>query len=67
MADVIDEAQALTEALSERTIAAARAAAQQPDPVLGECEACLDEDVMVRGCGGILRCTPCRSKWEKRR
>lgn len=67
MADIIDEAQALTETLDARTIAAARAAAQQPDPVLGECEACLDDNVMVRGCGGILRCTPCRERWEKRR
>ncbi|MBE7186368.1 MAG: hypothetical protein INR68_18405 [Methylobacterium mesophilicum] len=67
MADNVDMANDLAEAHAHRSIAAARAAAAQPDPVSGTCEACCDEDVMVRGCGGILRCTPCRSKWEKRR
>ncbi|WP_267395543.1 MULTISPECIES: hypothetical protein [unclassified Sphingomonas] len=65
--DHIDEAQAFTEAHNARSIAAARAAARIPDPVRGDCEACLDEHVMVRGCGGIMRCTPCRSRWEQRR
>jgi hypothetical protein len=67
MADHIDEAQAFTEAHNERAIAAARAAAQLPDLISGSCEACVDDDVMVRMCGGMLRCTPCRAKWEKRR
>ena len=67
MADHIDEAQAFTEAHTARSIAAVRARAAIPDPVMGSCEACCDDDVMVRPAGGILRCTPCRAKWEARR
>lgn len=67
MADHIDEAQAFTEAHNDRVISAARAAADLPPLYRGDCEACCDEDVMVRQCGGMPRCTPCRSKWEVRR
>lgn len=67
MADPVDMANDIAEAHARRSIAAARAAAAVPDPVLGTCEMCCDEDVMVRGAGGMLRCTPCRAKWEKRR
>lgn len=67
MADHIDEAQAFTEAHNERSIAAARAAAATPPIYTGYCEACCDENFPVRQCGGMPRCTPCRSKWEARR
>lgn len=67
MADPIDHASDVTEAERERGIAAARAASAIPDPVIGTCEACCDEDVMVRQCGGMPRCTPCRARWEKRK
>ncbi|MBW6531909.1 hypothetical protein KZ820_14300 [Sphingomonas sp. RRHST34] len=67
MSDAADEANDLAAAFTQRFVDQARAAAAQPDPVRGDCEACCDEDVMVKGAGGIMRCTPCRSKWEKRR
>lgn len=67
MADQIDMANDVAEQHAQRSIARARAAAALPDPVLGDCEACCDDNVMVRGCGGIMRCVDCRTKWEKRR
>lgn len=67
MADDVDRAADIVAEHESRAIAAARAAAAQPDLVPGTCEACCDENVMVRSCGGLMRCTPCRSKWEKRR
>lgn len=66
MADPVDMANDLAEAHADRAIAAARADVT-PAPVTGDCEACCDEDVSVLRRGGILRCTPCRAKWEKRR
>lgn len=67
MPDQIDQANDLASAERDHGIAAARAASVVPDPVRGFCEVCCDEDVMVRQCGGMPRCMPCREKWEKRR
>ncbi|SEM54809.1 hypothetical protein SAMN05192583_0585 [Sphingomonas gellani] len=66
MADPVDQANDFAAAAADRTIAAARAAVR-PDPVIGTCNACLEEDMPVLTCGGMLRCTECRAKWEKRR
>lgn len=67
MSDHVDEANDIATSFTQRLVEQARAAAAQPDPVPGYCEACCDEDVMVKRAGGMMRCTPCRSKWEKRR
>lgn len=67
MVDQVDQANGIAEQHAQRFIERARAAAALPDAVRGTCEACCEEDVMVRGAGGLLRCTPCRSVWEKRR
>ncbi len=67
MADQIDMANDLNEAHTDRAIAAARADAPATDPFIGDCEACCDDNVPVLHRGGILRCTDCRAKWEKRR
>jgi len=67
VADPVDMANDLAAATTDRAIAAARAAAPTHRPFLGTCHACLDEEVPVLSCGGMLRCTPCRAKWEKRR
>jgi hypothetical protein len=67
MADPIDQANDVAASERDRGIAAARAASAIPEAVLGDCDACCDEDVMVRQCGGMPRCTPCRARWEKRR
>lgn len=66
MADNVDMANELAEQHTQRHVAAARAAANTPNPILGDCEACCDDGVMVKTCGGLLRCTPCRAKWERR-
>lgn len=66
MAYPVDQANDITTAAADRSIAAARAAVR-PDPVIGTCHACCDEDVPVLTCGGMLRCTDCRAKWGKRR
>jgi hypothetical protein len=66
--DTADEANDLAAAEADSLIAKARvASAAIGEPVNGQCHACLDDDVTVRHCGGMLRCTPCRSRWEKRR
>jgi hypothetical protein len=57
----------LAEQHTQRHVAAARAAANTPDPVLGDCEACCDDNVMVKTCGGLLRCVDCRTKCERRK
>ncbi len=67
MADQVDMANDIAAQHAQRSINTARAAAALPDPVLGDCEACCDDGVMVRGAGGIMRCTPCRTRWEQRR
>ena len=67
MADQIDMANDIAADAADRAIAAARAAAPTHRPLLGTCHACFDENVPVLTCGGMLRCTDCRSKWEKRR
>lgn len=68
MADELDLSAERQQAERDRGVARARAAAAAiSDPILGTCEACCDEDVMVRPCGGMPRCTPCRSGWEQRR
>lgn len=67
MADNVDLANELDEQHTQRHVAAARAAANTPDPVLGECEACCGDNVMVKSAGGLLRCVDCRTKWERRK
>jgi hypothetical protein len=67
VADQIDIANEFAADAAHRAIAAARAAAPTHRPFLGTCHACLEEEVPVLTCGGMLRCTPCRAKWEKRR
>lgn len=67
MSDAVDEANEFAARYTQRLVDKARAAAAQPDPVPGDCEACCDEDVPVKMAGGLMRCTPCRSKWEQRR
>ena len=67
MADPVDMANDIAAEATERAIAAARSAAPQIRPFIGECHACLDGDVHVLQCGGMLRCVDCRTRWEKRR
>lgn len=37
------------------------------EPTMGFCESCCEEPVPVLPRGGIMRCTDCRSRWEKRK
>lgn len=67
MADNVDMANDLAEQITRGHVAAARAAASTPDPALGDCEACCDDNVMVKSAGGLLRCVDCRTKWERRK
>jgi hypothetical protein len=57
----------IAEARADRAIAAARADAPTVRPFIGTCHACLEEEVHVLHRGGMLRCTDCRGKWERRR
>lgn len=68
MADQMDEAVAIADAHTERSIAAARAASaqiQRGQP--GECEACLDDSPRLVLTAGLMLCARCRDKREKRR
>ena len=67
MADPVDMANDIVAEHDARAIAAAQAAVVRADPVIGFCEACADDDVMVLPCGGMPRCIDCRTKWERRR
>lgn len=68
MADQMDEAVAIVDAHTERSIAAVRAASAQIERGQpGECEACVEDSPRLVLTAGMMLCARCRDKREKRR
>lgn len=64
MADTGDQAAEFEAQHLARSLAAV---AKPVEPVRGSCDECTDDDAWIAPSGGLMRCTDCRSRSEKRR
>ncbi|WP_095051467.1 TraR/DksA C4-type zinc finger protein [Pseudomonas sp. Irchel s3b2] len=66
MGDWLDNAKAIEELERERSIAAQLAQPRPAGPSRTHCKTCDDEIPAARqALGGIIRCTPCQTTFEK--